>query len=135
MASDPGERRHDLDRLRVIACYLLLLFHALMIFSPAPFYHVRNDEHSIVAMVMSGFISLWHMPLLFLLAGWSLYASLRGRGLSAFLRERVFKLAVPLIAGCVLFAPAIKYLELRGGMDLNRHGFSVTEELQPSLPQ
>lgn len=131
MTTTPSpERRHDLDWLRVSACYLLLLFHVLMVFSPAPFYHVRNDEQSVLAMIVAGFISLWHMPLLFLLAGWSLYGSLQGRGLGRFLHERVTKLAIPLVAGCILLAPGIKYLELRSGLDLNHEGLKVAPHLQ-----
>jgi peptidoglycan/LPS O-acetylase OafA/YrhL len=80
-----------------------------------------------------GFISLWHMPLFFLLAGWSAAASLASRGAGAFLRERWHKLALPLIAGCVLLAPGIKYLELQSGQDLNHRGLFVSAELQESL--
>jgi glucan biosynthesis protein C len=127
------DRRHDLDALRVLACYLLLPFHVGMVFNPAPFYHVRNDEVSVVFLVLCGFIGLWHMPLFFLLAGWSATASLRSRGVGGFLCERGSKLAVPLVAGCVLLAPGIKYLELRSGLDLNHAGLRVSEELQTSF--
>ena len=127
--SNSADRRNDLDALRVFACYLLFLFHVGMVFNPAPFYHVRNDETSMVFLIVCGFIGLWHMPLLFLLAGWSAAASLRGRGVGLFLRERFSKLAVPLVAGCVTFMPVIKYLELRSGQDLNHKGLFVTPEL------
>ena len=127
--SRPTDRRHDLDALRVFACYLLFLFHVGMVFNPAPFFHVRNDETSIFFLILCGFIGLWHMPLFFLLAGWSAAASLRSRGVGRFLHERVSKLAVPLVAGCVLLMPVIKYLELRSGQDLNHKGLFVTPEL------
>ena len=39
-------RRYDIDWLRIVATLLLFVFHAGMIFSPAPFYHVRNAELS-----------------------------------------------------------------------------------------
>lgn len=129
----PPTRRHDVDWLRIFACYLLIPFHVAMIFNPAPFFHVRNDEVSFFFLVLCGFISLWHMPLLFLLAGWSVFASLRRRGASRVLVERGRKLAVPLLVGCVLLAPGIKYLELRSGLDLNHEGLRVTEELQESF--
>ena len=66
-----ASRRPDVDWLRVGAVYLLFVFHAGKVFDPAPFYHVRNDELSFAMLVVCGFIGLWHMPLLFLLAGWS----------------------------------------------------------------
>jgi len=133
MSSAPPARRHDLDALRVFACYLLFLFHVGMVFNPAPFFHVRNGESSFLFLILCGFIGLWHMPLLFLLAGWSAAASLRARGVRAFLRERGTKLAVPLVAGCILLAPVIKYLELRSGQDLNHRGLYVTEAVQASM--
>jgi len=130
---DAPRRRPDLDVLRVFACYLLFLFHVGMVFNPAPFFHVRNGETSFVFLILCGFIGIWHMPLLFLLAGWSAAASLRSRGAGAFVRERFSKLAVPLAAGCVLLAPGIKYLELRGGQDLNHRGLFVTPEVRDSI--
>src|SRR5262249_37215806 len=112
-------RRPDIDWLRVGATYLLFLFHVGKVFDPAPFYHVRNADLSFVLLVVCGFIGLWHMPLFFLLAGWSAAASLQSRGSRAFVGERVRRLAIPLVAGCVLLAPTIKYVELRSGLDLN----------------
>ena len=133
MSTDPPERRHDLDALRIFACYLLFLFHVGMVFNPAPFFHVRNDESSLAFLILCGFISLWHMPLLFLLAGWSAATSLRSRGIGTFLRERGSKLAVPLVAGCVLLMPVIKFLELRSGQDPNHRGLFLAPEVQESI--
>ena len=65
------ERRYDIDWLRVFATYMLFVFHVAMVFNPAPFYHIRNDELSFGMTVFAGFVHLWHMPLFFLLAGWS----------------------------------------------------------------
>ena len=126
-------RRFDMDRLRVFACYLLFLFHVAMVFNPTPFYHIRNDEVSPVMLVLAGFISLWHMPLFFLLAGWSAFASLEQRGARTFFRERVFKLLIPLLAISAIFGPAIKYLELRSGLDANYFGLHVSPAMQESF--
>jgi uncharacterized protein (DUF2147 family) len=126
-------RRNDIDWLRVFATYLLFVFHGAMIFSPAPFFHVRNGDVSMVMMVLAGFISLWHMPLFFLLAGWSAHASLAARGSSGFVRERIVKLFVPLAAGCIVIGPLLKYIELRGGLDLSFSGLRVAEPLQESF--
>src|SRR3989475_8645607 len=112
-------RRPDIDWLRVFATYLLFVFHVGKVFDPAPFYHIRNADLSFTMLVVCGFISLWHMPLFFLLAGWSAASSLAARGTGGFVAERVRRLAPPLLAGCVLLAPAIKYAELRSGPDLN----------------
>ena len=132
-------RRHDIDWLRVLATLLLFVFHTAMAFNPAPFFHVRNDELSFALLVVCGFISLWHMPLFFLLAGWSVHRSVVERGAAGVVRERVQRLLVPLAAGIVLFMPVIKYIELSSGLDLSHAGLRVAPELQAGfrtiLPQ
>jgi uncharacterized protein (DUF2147 family) len=133
--SDSDARRYDIDWLRVFATYLLLLFHVGMVFNPAPFYHVRNTDVSFFFLILCGFISLWHMPLFFLLAGWSAFASLSMRGTSEFLKERFFRLFVPLVTGCILLMPAIKYFELSNGLDANYTGLYVAPALQNSFRQ
>jgi uncharacterized protein (DUF2147 family) len=124
------ERRYDIDWLRIGATLLLFVFHVGMVFNPAPFYHIRNADLSFGWLVVCGFISLWHMPLFFLLAGWSLCGSLQARGSAGVLKERSRRLFVPLLFGCVLFMPAIKYLELSSGLDLNHAGLRVSPALQ-----
>jgi glucans biosynthesis protein C len=123
-------RRYDIDWLRIGATLLLFVFHVGMVFNPAPFYHIRNDDLSFGWLVVCGFISLWHMPLFFLLAGWSLCQSLRARGSTGVLRERSLRLFVPLVFTCVVFMPVIKYFELSSGLDLNRNGLRVVPALQ-----
>src|SRR5262249_13035225 len=123
-------RRPDIDWLRVFAVYLLFVFHVGMVFNPAPFFHIRNADLSFAMLVLCGFISLWHMPLFFLLAGWSAASSLAARGGRGFVTERMRRLAIPLLVGCVLLAPAIKYVELRSGLDLNYAGLRVAPALQ-----
>lgn len=128
-------RRYDIDWLRVFATYLLLLFHVGMVFNPAPFFHVRNADASFFFLILCGFIGLWHMPLFFLLAGWSACSSIRLRGSGDFLRERFFRLFVPLVAGCVLLMPSIKYLELSSGLDANYTGLYAGPSLQAGFRQ
>ena len=82
METRPTVRRYDIDWLRVFATYLLLFFHSAMVFNPAPFFHIRNDDVSFVMLIVCGFIALWHMPLFFLLAGWSAFSSVAARACS-----------------------------------------------------
>ena len=128
-----ASRRADIDWLRIAATYLLFVFHVGKVFDPAPFFHIRNSEQSFVMLVVCGFIGLWHMPLFFLLAGWSAASSLAVRGAGTFLRERLHRLGIPLVVGCVLLVPAIKYLELRSGLDLSHTGLRVAAEHQDTI--
>lgn len=135
MGNATSSRRYDIDALRVMATYLLLLFHVGMVFNPAPFFHIRNTEVSTIFLILCGFIGLWHMPLFFLLAGWSAFASITRRGAREFLHERFFRLFIPLVTGCVLLMPSIKYLERSTGLDANYTGLYVAPELQDSFRQ
>jgi uncharacterized protein (DUF2147 family) len=135
MRTTEPQRRYDIDWLRVGATYMLLLFHVGMVFNPAPFFHIRNADVSFFFLVLCGFVGLWHMPLFFLLAGWSACSSISRRGTRAFLKERFLRLVVPLVAGCVLLMPSIKYLELSNGFDANYTGLYVSPTLQESFRQ
>jgi glucans biosynthesis protein C len=133
MNMNTASRRYDLDWLRVFASYLLVLFHVAMVFNPAPFYHIRNADLSFVMLVFCSFVSLWHMPLFFVLAGWSIFASQQNRTVQKFLKERISRLFIPLLTSCIIFAPLIKYVELKSGIDLNHARLLVSAELQESF--
>lgn len=123
-------RRADLDALRVVLCGGIVLFHTLSIYSAEPIYHLKSTLPSPIASVLAELLRLAIMPLFFVLAGWSAVASLRRRGAGAFVRERVRRLLVPLVAGTVLLGPLIKYIELRHGRDIGFHGFWLVPPLQ-----
>ena len=53
----------------------------------------------------SAFISVWHMPLLFFLAGCSTYFALRKRSGGQYAWERVKRLLVPLVFGIFILIP------------------------------
>jgi len=114
-----SSRRYDLDWVRALATYMLLPIHVAIVFSPLPFYHIRNSTVSLGMLALLAFGGPWFMPLFFVLAGWALCHSLRARGSGGLLKERFQKLFIPLIVGCLLFGPPIKYLELRSGFDAN----------------
>ncbi|MCC7076601.1 MAG: acyltransferase [Acidimicrobiia bacterium] len=108
----PAGRRADVDWLRVGAVYLLFLFHTGKVFDKAPFYAVKNPVPTPGLDAFTGFIHLWHMPLFFALAGWSIHASLRGRSPGAFSRERVTRVLLPAAVTLLLTVTVIKYLSL-----------------------
>lgn len=115
-------RRSDIDLLRVVACYLAFPFHSALIFGLFPYYHVKSAIRSPAFDVFTDFVHQWRMPLFFLIAGWSAYAVLGRRTDRRFLIERVERLLLPLAFGLVTLCPAIKYIERRGGIDLQAGG-------------
>lgn len=123
-------RRYEADWLRVFAVYLLFVFHVAKVFDVAPFYHVKNATLIPALDLFTHFIHLWHMPLLFALAGWSLCASLRARGPEGMVSERLRRLLVPLAFGIVALCPILKYYELRSGMNLSVSGLETGIDFQ-----
>ena len=98
------ERLYYIDWLRVLAVLLLFPFHAGRVFNVEAFY-VKGPELSPVVNRLLGFVDLWHMPLLFVLAGASTYLALGRRSRGEYTRERVKRLLVPLVFGILVLVP------------------------------
>jgi peptidoglycan/LPS O-acetylase OafA/YrhL len=106
----PTYRRYDLDWLRVIAFFLLILFHAGMAFVEFP-WHIKNPQTSHGLTLLWAFLHGWRMPLLFLVSGAGIWYALRSRGPMGFIVERSRRLLVPLIFGVLVIVPPQVYLE------------------------
>jgi glucans biosynthesis protein C len=102
LQTDAAPRRHDLDHLRNIAVLLLIVFHTARLFD-AEDWHIKDAGRYLAADLVVRFLNQWQMALLFLLAGMAMHFALRSKSLPGFARERVSRLLVPLLAGCVLF--------------------------------
>ncbi len=105
------ERRYDIDWLRIFATYLLFPFHVSKVYDAFPDYPIRSLDLSMPLTYFTSFVHLWHMPLFFVLAGWSLYGSLSRRGARAVLRERVNRIFLPFLVGSATFCLVIGYFE------------------------
>jgi len=121
-------RRPDLDSLRVAATYLLFVFHSAKVYDVPPFYHVKNAVLSPQLVYLTGFIHFWHMPLFFVLAGWSAIASLRVRRPASFLIERTHRLFLPLVLGMLTIGPFLRWAELRTGQFRTLTGVPMAAE-------
>jgi glucan biosynthesis protein C len=73
-----GTRIYYVDWLRILPVLLLFPFHTSRVFNSEAFY-VKASPLSGPADWVTSFIGLWHMPLLFFLAGCSTYLALRKR--------------------------------------------------------
>jgi peptidoglycan/LPS O-acetylase OafA/YrhL len=105
-----------LDWLRVLAVLLLVPFHSAIIFSSLPqtqVVYVYDSQHSLLLMKMVDFMSLWGMPLLFVIAGAASWFALGVRSGPQYMAERVNRLLVPLLFGMVVLLPPTLYLWTR----------------------
>jgi fucose 4-O-acetylase-like acetyltransferase len=127
--SQGNERRADLELLRVVLCTAVILQHAVLIFAAEPRYHLKSAVPSAWASILYEFLRIFAMPPFFTIAGWAAVQSLRRRSPARFLRERLVRLVVPLIAGILLLGPIIKFIELGQGRDLSLSGFRLVPPL------
>ena len=113
------KRRHDIDWLRVLAVLLLVPFHSALIFSLAPgdIVYVKDQVESPVLIQFAYFVHLWHMPLLFVLAGASTWFALQSRTAGKYLEERFTRLVIPLMFAIVTLVPLMLYVQFLGKPD------------------
>jgi glucan biosynthesis protein C len=113
-------RRYDLDWLRVLAFSAVFLYHCGRFFDGG-WWHIKNSATSALVDVLKAIFDLWGMPLIFLISGASIYFALRPGRAARFLRDRVWRLLVPLALGILVLAPPQIYLtrlahgEFQGG--------------------
>ena len=102
---DWGFRRvYFIDWLRILAVLLLFPFHVLRVFNNEDFYVKASTLSDAVGGILA-FIDLWHMPLLFFLAGCSTYFALGKRTAGQYTWERVKRLLVPFLFGTFILIP------------------------------
>jgi glucans biosynthesis protein C len=108
-----SERRHDLDWLRVLGVLLLIPFHVALIFVIEPYtiMYIKDVVNSPVLAEITGFIHMWHMPMLFMIAGAATYYALGFRSAGQYVRERFLRLFVPLLFGIITYVPFTIYLQ------------------------
>ncbi len=109
--SEQTARVYYVDWLRVLAVLLLLPFHTLRVYNLEPFY-VKGAEVGAINYVL-GFIDLWHMPLLFALAGASTFFALRKRSGRQYVSERFSRLGIPFLFGFFVLIPPQTWIGAR----------------------
>ncbi len=116
-------RRYDIDSLRVIAFALLILYHVGMFFVPWSF-HLKNEVVYPDLGLPMLFLNQWRLPLLFVISGMGTWFALQKRTGGQFAAERLRRLFVPFLFGCLVIVPPQIYLErLVQGVDVGRYFF------------
>jgi peptidoglycan/LPS O-acetylase OafA/YrhL len=116
-------RRHELDWLRTAAVFGLIPFHTAIIFTSGSYDYIKNAQPSAVMDALTAFVSLWGIPVLFLVAGGAARYALAARGPARYLNERVMRLLIPFTFGMLLIVPLQIYI-----------GRLAAPEPPPSLP-
>jgi surface polysaccharide O-acyltransferase-like enzyme len=133
-AERSSPRRGELDVLRALVVVGLVFFHSAVIFGAGEFPVKAETEHRL-ATVFLAFGAIWGMPLLFTISGMGVWYSLRSRGATAFARERLRRLGIPLMVGLLTLVPLQVYLGLRrtGDPSATAHFYPRFWDVRPSL--
>jgi peptidoglycan/LPS O-acetylase OafA/YrhL len=109
-----------LDNLRSLVVGLVVITHSAISYSGlGSWYYVekRAETLSIVETAVFGllqsFVQAWFMGILFFSAAFFAAASLAKRGPGAFIRERIFRLGIPLLFYMFVIAPLIYFVLLK----------------------
>jgi Acyltransferase family. len=103
------DRTYYIDWIRIGVVLLLVLFHAAITFTIRGDMPIKYPQHAPILNILMWFLSLWNMPILFLISGMSSYYSLQKRTDKEYMRERRNKLLIPFLAGFLLICPIISY--------------------------
>ncbi len=109
-APAPAKRIYYLDWLRVLAIFVVFLYHAVHPFD-LPMWHIKNAERSDLLTIITVLLGFWGMPFFFLVAGTASWFALQRRTPSQYIRERSLRLVIPYVVGTVLFWLPVMYLE------------------------
>jgi glucan biosynthesis protein C len=109
MSADSGERLHALDAVRGFALMAGIVFHATVSFLPAPqgvpLWIVMDNQRSVVLSLVFHVLHIFRMTTFFLIAGFFAHMMFQRKGAGGFIRDRLKRIVVPLVAGWpILFA-------------------------------
>lgn len=106
------KRLYFMDNLRAAVILLVIVFHvALGYMAPAPeWWYVIDTKNSGLFNLFVLNVDVFIMPTMFFVAGYFMLPALRRQGTAAFMRAKLWRIALPWLIGVFLFAPAITYM-------------------------
>jgi glucan biosynthesis protein C len=111
LREDLGQRRYDLDWVRIGAFMLLILYHVGMYYVTWD-WHVKSPQASAAIEPLMMLTSPWRLSLLFLVSGVATGYLLARQGAGHFMGQRSTRLLIPLIFGMLVIVPPQSYLEV-----------------------
>jgi surface polysaccharide O-acyltransferase-like enzyme len=112
-------RRHDVDWLRTIALGLLIVFHIILVFMPwsatTGYPYNGEDLNSLIPFV--SMLTVWRIPLLFLISGMGVRFAMERRDWKALLKDRTLRIVLPFLFGTYLLGSALSFAVPATGWD------------------
>ena len=129
-AGEPRARLLYLDNVRSLVIFLVVVMHSNVTYSGmGRWYYVEGAPArlNVVSASLFGlygsYVQAWSMGVLFLLGGHFAARGLARRGTRGFLRERLFRLGIPLLLYVFVLEPLLVYLFEDGGRYLRTMPF------------
>jgi surface polysaccharide O-acyltransferase-like enzyme len=107
----PSARLYFLDWVRILAFFLLILYHVGMYYVTWG-WHVKSPFASTGPEPFMMMSSPWRLGLLFFIGGVAASIMLRKTGTAPFLKRRSLRLLVPLVFGMLVIVPPQAYFEV-----------------------
>lgn len=102
-------RRYDLDWMRIFGILMLFPFHSARVFDYWEPNYVQNSQLSDGLSMFIFLAAYWFMPMMFFVAGASSWHALKKRTGGQYIKERVWRLLIPLIFGILIVVPPQGY--------------------------
>ena len=96
-----GQRRYDVDTLRVMVLFFLVFYHGAIAFQSFGWsiYFISNKKTIEGLWIIMAALNTWRIPILFLIAGIALRLSFETRSKRRIIKERAKTLLIPLVFG------------------------------------
>lgn len=101
------DRRYDIDWIRVIAIWLLLIYHTAIGFQPWGMMigFITNAKPWTALWTPMAMLNVWRIPLLFFVSGMGVYFAIQNRNWKQLLVERASRILVPFVFGSLCIVP------------------------------
>lgn len=105
------QRRYDLDWLRVLATFAVVIFHVMRFFDMDS-WAVKNNVTSELIILFIAFFVTWMMPIFFVISGAAIYFTLGFRDSGQFIKTRITRILIPfLTVGLFVLVPPQNYIQ------------------------
>lgn len=109
MWSTPGNRLRYLDNLKIALMMLVVAHHAAQPYGPGDWWYVQGGERAGVLASFTTVNGAFFMSLFFVVSAFLVPAAYDRKGGWVFLKDRMRRLALPLLFGFFVIMPALMY--------------------------
>lgn len=119
-----------IDNLRILLAVLVLAHHAALTYGPLPAWYWTEPSTSPSGMALLAFVVItqcFRMGFFFMIAGLFVAGSVDRKGSGSFVRDRLIRLGIPLLAFTVLLRPVLSLHDRSQGQPFLEYWFTTAE--------